>query len=475
MENKLKKSIARNIASILLLLVVSVVLTAILAMIFTGGVNIFKTSLLSLGLISLLLCFMFVIFYLYIFYQVHDVYKLKKNIYLTISIMVITLITTFGVMRYIDPFAAPLAMSAVMVAMLVSNRVGFMANAFTSVMTMVVYLFFEYITDGVINLAAVIGIVISLLESYGMMFMIKQNYTRFMLSWGAMLLGVVFAPIAMMFSLLCYGIDARAILFAGLWSFVGNAISVGIFTAMLPLYESVFDIWTNFKLADACSLSRPLLKRLLSEAPGTFNHCLVVANLSESCALAIGENSYMAKAAAIYHDIGKLNNPDYYVENQSGYNPHDDLIPEESVRMIIKHALDGYKMLKDMHMPEAIADVALQHHGTTPVMYFYNKANNMSENALDIDDFRYPGPKPTTKIAAIVMISDVVEASARAKKPKDQEELKELISDLIEVKISEGQFADCNITFNDLTIIKETMSKVVPGILHKRISYEVKD
>lgn len=472
MNKKYKNAIIRNLASSAALLLLSIALVALLALIYTANTRLFTNNLLDLFILSLLIFAVLMIFYYYIFYQVSDIYDKKKNILLTMSIISITLIATIGVMRYIDPLAAPLAMSAVMVAILVSNRVGFMANAFTAIITLIIYLYFGFIADGVVALSALLGVVISLLQSYCMMFLIKRNYTRFKLTWGALIIGIIFTPIAMVLSLLSYGADIINIAYAGLWSFVGNAVSVGIFTAMLPVYESVFDVWSHFKLADACSLSRPLLRRLLNEAPGTFNHCLVVSNLSESCALAIGENSYLAKAAAIYHDVGKLSNPEYFVENQSGYNPHDDLIPEESVRMIVKHTADGYKLLKDMHMPEEIAHIALEHHGTTSVMFFYNKVKKITESELDMKDFRYPGPKPSSKIAAIVMIADVVEAATRARKPKDQEELIEIIDELIQQKIDEDQFSECDITFKDLETIKKTMVKVVPGILHKRISYD---
>lgn len=471
MEFVKKKAFIRNMVFSGILLLLSVALTAIIACVFTSDISLFKSNLLELGIFSLLVFAVLEIFFLYIFYQVGDIYKKWKNVVLVVAIIFVTLIVSIGCMRYIDPFVAPIAMSAVLVAMLVSNRVGFMANAFTTILTMATYVFLEYIVSGRFAVVAMLGLLISLIQSYCMMFLIKRNYTRMKLTWGALIVGVVSAPVAMLVSVIVYKANIVDIAYAGLWSFVGNTISVGLFTAMLPIYESVFDIWTNFKLADACSLSRPLLKRLLTEASGTFNHSLVVSNLAESCALSIGENPYLAKACAIYHDIGKLSNPEFFVENQSDYNPHNDLIPEESVRLITKHTIDGYKLLKEMRMPEEIALVAKEHQGTSPVMFFYNKVQKITERGLDVKDFRYPGPKPSSKISAVVMIADVVEATTRARKPKDKEELLQIIDELIQQKINEGQFDQCDITFKDLEVIKQTMVKVVPGIFHDRISY----
>ena len=211
--------------------------------------------------------------------------------------------------------------------------------------------------------------------------------------------------------------------------------------------------------------------RLKQEAPGTFNHSLIVAQLSETCAVAIGENAELARAAAYYHDIGKLKQPDCFTENQTGYNVHDELTPELSADIIRSHAKDGYELLKAARFPKLIADVAREHHGTLPIKYFYNKAMKLSGGDADVADYSYLGPTPQSKIAAIVMISDASEAATRALRDRSPASVERTVRSIIEERMDLDQFAECDITIRELTIIKQTLVEALSGVHHHRVEY----
>ena len=239
---------------------------------------------------------------------------------------------------------------------------------------------------------------------------------------------------------------------------------------MATWFEYFSRIWTDFKLAEVCGLNQPVLRKMSEDAPGTFNHSLTVANLAENCAIAIGLDPYMARACAYYHDIGKMNDPLYFSENQTGYNPHDDLIPEVSVAKIRRHTRDGYEQLRKMRFPDEVCNAALEHHGDSPIMYFYTKATKLGGN-VDIADFRYDCPTPTTKYSVIIMICDICESMTRAVQPESEEALEKSVDKVIKDKMADGQFENVDITLKELDKIKNTIVKVIPGMLHKRIDY----
>ena len=238
-----------------------------------------------------------------------------------------------------------------------------------------------------------------------------------------------------------------------------------------PLFESLFNIVSNTKLYELTSHSSPLIKRLIKEAPGTFNHCLSVASYSEVCAIAIGENPHLAKACAYYHDIGKLENPKYFSENQGDSNYHDGLLPEVSSEIIRKHTTDGYELCEKYRIPAEIRDVTIQHHGTLPMTVFYYKAKNLTDSDVDMYDYSYHGTTPVSKIAAIMMICDAAEAAIRASGKPTSEEVDKLITSIINDRISKKQFDNCDITMKDLNTIKNTIIEVYGGHVHKRVKY----
>ena len=208
------------------------------------------------------------------------------------------------------------------------------------------------------------------------------------------------------------------------------------------------------------------------ETPGTYHHSMVVANLAEAAAEAVGANALLARVGAYYHDIGKLIRPMYFKENQMGENPHDKTDPRVSTAILTEHTRDGVELARKHRLPEPIIDMIRQHHGDTPVMYFYAKAVKMlGEENVDIRDFRYDGPKPQTAEAAILMLSDTVEAAVRALPDPTQEKISALIRKLVRGKMEDGQLDECTLTFRDIGKICSAFETVLQGVFHERIEY----
>ena len=251
----------------------------------------------------------------------------------------------------------------------------------------------------------------------------------------------------------------------------GGVMSTVIFLALLPVFEVVFNCLTVYRLRELTGSDAKILKKMKEEAPGTYNHSRMVAQLAEACAAAIGENVDQARAAAMYHDVGKLHYPEHFTENQGEYNLHDELTPELSADIIRSHAKDGYTLIKANHLPDFLADIAIQHHGTMPIRYFYAKALKMTDAELNIEDFSYMGPKPQTKLAAIIMIADASEAAVRAVDARKPEQAEKAIRAVIEERMDLEQFSECDITMSDLTKIRHALVYTLTGVYHHRIKY----
>lgn len=263
----------------------------------------------------------------------------------------------------------------------------------------------------------------------------------------------------------------RSTLQPALWGFGGGVLSAIFTIGTLPIWENLFKIITPLKLVELSNPNQPVLKRLLIEAPGTYHHSVLVANLAENAADAIGANDLLARVGAYYHDIGKLKRPYFFKENQlSNDNPHDKLNPTLSTHIITMHTKDGVDIAQKYKVPEKICDFINEHHGTTPVLYFYYKAKEIDEN-IKLDDFRYSGPKPQSKESAIVMMADTVEAAVRSLSGPTPAKIEELIRKLIGEKLEDGQFDECPITLSDLDVIAKAFTAVVTGIFHERIEY----
>jgi len=252
-----------------------------------------------------------------------------------------------------------------------------------------------------------------------------------------------------------------------------NGIVSGIFTiGILPFMETTFNIITPLKLLELANPNQPLMKKLLMEAPGTYHHSLMVGNLAEVATEAIEGNALLARVGAYYHDIGKLKRPNFFVENQLSDNPHDRMTPSLSTLVITSHTQDGIELARDYKLPQAIIDIIAQHHGNTLVAFFYHKAKKLDKSdTVKQEDFRYSGPTPATKEAAVVMLADSVEAAVRSMPDKTEGKIEGLIRKIIKDKLDDGQLDLCSLTLKDLDLIAKSFMRVFSGFFHEREVY----
>ena len=253
-------------------------------------------------------------------------------------------------------------------------------------------------------------------------------------------------------------------------------LSASFALGMIPVFENTFKVITTFGLAELGDYNQPLLKKLHEAAPGTFEHSLRVSNLAESAAEAIGADPILARVGSLYHDVGKIVRPLFFVENQtySGIeNPHEKLTPRSSKMVITSHTKDGVALAKEYHIPEVIQDFMIEHHGDSLASYFYNQAvaQEGAENVKE-EQFRYTGPRPSSKETAILMIADAVESASRTLKDHSQEELEALINKIIQDRLNDNQLSDSPLTLKDIKVIAATLSRVLRSVFHKRIKYQ---
>ena len=262
------------------------------------------------------------------------------------------------------------------------------------------------------------------------------------------------------------------------WAFAfAGGVGAGIVTAgITPLIEIAFGYTTDIKLLELANLDQPILRRLMIEAPGTYHHSVVVGTIVEAAASEIGANSLLAKVCGYYHDIGKIKKPLYFIENQTnGINRHDKLAPSMSSLILIAHIKDGVEIARKNKLGQVIIDTIRQSHGTSLISYFYEKAKQLKgEDAVNIDNFRYPGPKPQTREAGLVMLADMVEAASRTLANPTPSKIQGLVQNLINKAFSDGQLDDCELTLKDLHKIAKSFYNILSGMYHHRIGYPEK-
>ncbi|HBC46993.1 MAG TPA: metal-dependent phosphohydrolase, partial [candidate division Zixibacteria bacterium] len=250
--------------------------------------------------------------------------------------------------------------------------------------------------------------------------------------------------------------------------FISPILTIGL----LPLFETTFKLTTDITLLELSDLNRPLLKRLAIEAPGTYHHSIMIGTLAEDSAKAIGANSLLARVGSYYHDIGKILKPEYFVENQVGArNKHERLAPSMSALILEAHVKEGRELAEKNGLPECIIDFITGHHGTTVMSYFYEKAKALEGEEVDINEYRYPGPRPKSKEVAIVMLADSVEAASRTLEDPKPARIRNLAHRIISAKFESGELDDCDITLRELHLIEESFTRVLNGIFHRRIVY----
>lgn len=263
------------------------------------------------------------------------------------------------------------------------------------------------------------------------------------------------APPSILFSALC-GVSVAALV-----------------SLILPVIEHFFKVTTDISLLELLDLNQPLMKNLMVSAPGTYHHSVIVGNLAESAAEIVDANPLLARVSAYYHDIGKIKMPEYFVENQStAVNKHEKLTPHMSSMIITNHVKEGLELARTYKLPEPLCDIIAQHHGTMIISYFYQKARETTGNGPPTEqDYRYPGPKPQSRVAALVMMADGVEAASRALNDPTPARIASLVDRIINHIFLEGQLDECELTLKDIHEIKKRFTYILTGIFHKRVDY----
>jgi putative nucleotidyltransferase with HDIG domain len=359
-------------------------------------------------------------------------------------------------------FAIPFAAAALLVAMLVDTQLAFLTGIVTA-------LFAGMLAPSGIQIA-----VYALISCSAAIYGIGRYRERQSVTLAGLF--TAGANVVMALALIAYAEHAFSLntfLLAVGCGFAGGLLTA-IFTAGgLPINESVFGILTDVKLLELSNADLPVLGQLALRAPGTNQHSHAVGQLAEDACRAVGANPLLARIGALYHDIGKLAAPEYFVENQQGDNPHDHLRPTQSAKIITSHVTYGSRLAKEISLPKQIADFIPQHHGTRTLHFFLRKAQAQAKPGETVDekDFRYPGPRPEFKESAIMMLADSCEAAARSLARPDPENIRSIVVKIFDAIVSDGQLDDCDLTLRELTTIREAMISALTAIYHARIDY----
>ena len=377
-----------------------------------------------------------------------------------LSLVLVLAVWLCFVFRYVNVYFMPVALALLLVSMLIDAQLALFVN-------LIVALLASMMTTG----SGMIAIVLMACVSGPFIAML---FNKSMMRMTTLLAGVLIGVGNFLITLgvgLFNSVEIRTVLINALWAAGGGAVSAVICIGVQPVLEWLFNLATASKLIELSNPNQPLLRRLLLEASGTYHHSIIVANLAEAACSAIGANGLLARVGAYYHDIGKLKRPMYFKENQMGDNPHDRTDPRVSTAILTAHPRDGAAMAQKARIPEPVIDIIRQHHGDCPVMFFYDKALKLYGDQVDISAFRYEGPRPQTREAAVVMMADSIEAATRALPNPDPEKIDALIRKIVRGKLNDGQLDCSNLTFNDLEKICSAFSTVLTGVFHERIEY----
>lgn len=415
--------------------------------------------------IFLLVSLIFIFLDRYIFFFSNSHYKLKFiSLILLILVLIIVIayicysITLPSKLHYL--FLVPSGIGAMLITALISAKISLISGAVIAILCATMFgLDYQAFLFLFLNNAATC-------------FLIIKSYKRsdFMAS------GYYLGVFNILF-ILCIGLlnEQTDYLWFGVNALAGffNGVVCSMFTlAILPYFEQLFKITTNQTLLELSNLNHPLLKRLMIDAPGTYQHSLMVANLSEAAAEEIGANNVLCRVGSYFHDIGKLKRPIFFSENQfSSENPHDNVSPRMSKMIIISHVKDGLEWAQEYKLPSVLREIIQQHHGTSLLSLFYTQAISKEGVTEPDKEFRYPGPKPQTKESGIIMLADSVEAATRSLKDPSPTKIENIISKVFKSKIDDLQLSDCPLSLREIYAIKSTFLYLFKGIQHKRVDY----
>ena len=412
--------------------------------------------------------------FLYIYFNrsTVSVVQKRKHLFITTIVYILSIIVMLilnvveGNFDVLIAFLFPTAMSTMLVRILADEKAASIVTILTASSAGVI---FQQSYASILQMDIAMYI---LFGGFGALYFMRSMDKRKHLLHSVAVITIINALFISFYLLLS---QASISLVEGAFYFIAAIISgllSGALTmGLLPFFESAFGILSTMRLIELSNPNHPLLKKILIETPGTYHHSVMVANLAEASCEAIGADGLLARVASYYHDVGKTKRPYMFIENQmSGVNPHDSLEPEQSAQIILAHTVDGAELLKQYNMPQEIINIALQHHGTSTLKYFLFKAKEQGKD-LDESIFRYVGPKPQTKEAAIISVADSVEAAVRSMKEPTSEKIQQLIRSVIQNRLQDGQFDECDISIKELKKIEVALCETLNGIFHSRIEY----
>ena len=414
---------------------------------------------------AMLSVFLLGIFFLYCDAYVPALLKEKSKMFLFFLIYSSVLVGSFVLLHIvkINAFVLPVCMGGLLIGLLFDEKTAVMTHLLLC-LSIGVFSGLDWQLTAVYLVAG-----IAIIGLFGKPRTQLQTAARAMI--GCAILPAVFVLFG-----LAGSHSAQELLYRVPWGLLNGVITAVVTVGLLPVLEAAFDVLTPTKLAELANPDKRLLKRLLLEASGTYHHSLTVANLVEEAADSIGANPALAKVGAYYHDVGKIKNPGYFKENQVYYNPHDDIAPEDSAQVILNHPPHGVQLAKQYHLPKAIQNIIAEHHGTTTVAYFYHKAvTEEGRGNVDIADYTYKGPLPSSKEAALVMLADSCEAAVRSLDERTPESMEKTVRSIIQSRIETGQLSNTDLTLRDIENITASFLKTLGGYFHARIQYPEAD
>ncbi|WP_026893676.1 HD family phosphohydrolase [Clostridiisalibacter paucivorans] len=395
----------------------------------------------------------------YLFVLDKDILKNTKKITILAIIILGALIISKAIYN-ISPYLMPISAAAMLISILINPKLSVLINFIISILLGV-------ITGNDINVVTMC-IIGGTVGAIGVVYA-NQRHNIFLTGLLISLVNVI--------SIITFGLIGDLgytdIIKDSIYGIINGVFSAVLTIGSLPFWEGVFSVVTPLKLLELSNPNNPLLKKLLLEAPGTYHHSIIVGNLAENAAEAINCNPLVVRVGAYYHDIGKLKRPYFFKENQLGSdNPHDKINPSLSTLIITSHIKDGIELAQKYKIPNVIKDIIQEHHGDTLVAFFYHKAmNGENPDLVQEDSFRYSGPKPQSKEAALIMIADSVEAAVRSIQQPTKGKIEALVRQIIKSKLDDGQLDECDLTLKDLNIIANSFLNVLFGIFHERIEY----
>ncbi|MFC5612537.1 hypothetical protein CHH83_21630 [Bacillus sp. 7586-K] len=399
--------------------------------------------------------------------------KIKNNSLLlycfifTITLLLMKILSLFQKIDYNHiGYIVPVAMGAMLVKLLLNERIAFLTSMIFAICGSII--FNEGVT-GSFNFS--VGVYYLFACLVGILFLGDHNLRSKILQAG-LFVSIMNCLVLLAILLIRNGSYTNVeigtyFIMACVSGLVASVLTIGF----MPFFETGFGILSTMKLIELSNPNHPLLRKILTETPGTYHHSVMVANLSESACEAIGADGLLARVGAYYHDIGKTKRPQYFIENQMNIeNPHNKLSPQLSKNIIIAHVTDGVDMLKKHKMPKEFIDIAEQHHGTSLLKYFYHQAKQTNDSIYE-EEFRYPGPKPQTKEIAIISIADSVEAAVRSMSNPTPDKIEKLVRSIIADRLQDHQLDECDLTLKELDIIAKSFCESLKGIFHSRIEY----